>query len=387
MSSKYPHLAFKKRWSLTPLIHSLLGQCDAFIQALTNTPILPEINQQLLRVSLRKGAQATTAIEGNTLTDDEILQIEAGESIAPSKEYQARELTNIIDAFNTIFNWMFEEERTVFIDTRLVLTMHKLVGKELGEHFDAIPGKFREDARVVGRYRCPGHEDVRGLVKELVDWLPKEFGFGKGQTFQDAVIEAIVCHVYIEWIHPFGDGNGRTGRLLEFYVLCRWGFPNIASHLLSNHYNVTRSEYYRLLDKAHTDNDLTQFIEYALLGLRDGLKDTLEGVQQSQRDTTWQKHIYDVFDAAPNPNSIVSKRRRGLILQFPVGSGLTSDEIALVTPQVAADYATKSKRTLQRDLEALVKSGLLARDDNVYRARIESIGHYNARHRRIERRH
>ncbi|MFV1980769.1 MAG: Fic family protein, partial [Rhodothermia bacterium] len=386
MSSKYPHLAFKRRWSLTPLIHSLLGQCDAFVQALTNTPILPEINQQLLRVSLRKGAQATTAIEGNTLTDDEILQIEAGESIAPSKEYQARELTNIIDAFNTIFNWMLEEERTVFIDTSLILTMHKLVGKELGEHFNAIPGKFREDARVVGRYRCPRHEDVQGLVKELVDWLPREFGFGKGQTFQDAVIEAMVCHVYIEWIHPFGDGNGRTGRLLEFYVLCRWGFPNIASHLLSNHYNVTRFEYYRLLDKARTDNDLTQFIEYALLGLRDGLKGTLEGVQQSQRDTTWQKHIYDLFDAVPNPSSIVSKRRRSLILQLPVGVGLTSDQIALVTPEVAVEYATKSKRTLQRDLEALVSLGLLARDDNVYLARIESIGHYNARRRRIEQR-
>jgi len=41
-------------------------------------------------------------------------------------------------------------------------------------------------------------------------------------------------------IHPFGDSNGRTARLIEFYILLRAGLPDMVSHILSNHYNDTR---------------------------------------------------------------------------------------------------------------------------------------------------
>ncbi|NJN71060.1 MAG: hypothetical protein HC801_12855, partial [Nitrospira sp.] len=84
------------------------------------------------------------------------------------------------------------------------------------------------------------------LFDRFCEWLKKEFCFDSGsQSFEDAVIQAIVTHVYLEWIHPFGDGNGRTGRLLEFYILLRAGNPDISSHILSNFYNETRAEYYR----------------------------------------------------------------------------------------------------------------------------------------------
>src|SRR5690606_18248615 len=129
---------------------------------------------------------------------------------------------------------------------------------------------------VVGTYRCPDASDVEGLVESLCGWLLKEFRFDRGnQTFADIVIQAIVSHVYLEWIHPFSDGNGRTGRLLEFYILLRGGNPDIASHILSNHYNETRSEYYRQLDNATKKRNLAEFIEYALQGFRDGLMETL----------------------------------------------------------------------------------------------------------------
>jgi hypothetical protein len=54
------------------------------------------------------------------------------------------------------------------------------------------------------------------------------------------LIAAVVAHVYFEWIHPFGDGNGRTGRLIELKLLLEAGVPQPAAHLLSNHYNATR---------------------------------------------------------------------------------------------------------------------------------------------------
>src|SRR5664280_2507344 len=75
-----------------------LGQIQAIIKSISYTPIMPNYREQLLRISLQKGAQATTAIEGNTLSDEEISKIYKGESLPPSKEYQAIEVKNIINA-------------------------------------------------------------------------------------------------------------------------------------------------------------------------------------------------------------------------------------------------------------------------------------------------
>ena len=193
------------------------------------------------------------------------------------------------------------------------------VGKELGEHFDAIPGQLRTDDRVVGPYKCPRPDDVVPLVERLCEWLQEQFRYSSGeQGFSDAVVQAIVTHVYIEWIHPFGDGNGRTGRLLEFYILLRAGNPDIASHILSNFYNETRAEYYRQLDSANKASDLSAFIAYAVQGYRDGLRETLSTIQRSQFEIGWRNLIYDRFASHRYRKKNVFKRRRDLVLNLPL---------------------------------------------------------------------
>lgn len=73
-----------------------------------------------------------------------------------------------------------------------------------------------------------------------------------------AILKAIAAHLYLAWIHPF-DGNGRTARLMELRLLLAAGVTTPATHLLSNHYNLTRGEYYRQLDAAsRTGNPLRQ---------------------------------------------------------------------------------------------------------------------------------
>ena len=137
-----------------------------------------------------------------------------------------------------------------------------MIGRDLGENFAAIPGQLRSNDVIVGHYRCPDYNDVPALLDNLCDWMKREFAFGKSnQQFHGVLIQAIVCHVYIEWIHPFSDGNGRTGRLAEFYIMLRGGNPDIASHILSNYYNQTRQLYYRHLDEASVTGDLSEFIE------------------------------------------------------------------------------------------------------------------------------
>lgn len=357
----YPHLQFRRHWGLSPRICVALGECVGYVNALAEMPLRAVHRERLLGVALIKGAQATTAIEGNTLTDEEIEAIYEGHStVPPSREYQQIEVANVLQAMNDILQELVTAQDAERITPALLKRFHREIGKDLGEHFEAVPGQFRNAPRIVGPYRCPDSSDVPGLVDALCDWLQDEFRFYSGeQSMADAVVQAIVTHVYIEWIHPFGDGNGRTGRLVEFYVLLRAGYPDIASHILSNFYNQTRPQYYRKIDQARKENDLTCFIEYAIAGLRDGLKESLRTVQESQFETAWQRLVYDTFGEVQYRKKEVFKRRRQLLLSMPLDRELTLEELAVLTPDLARRYAARDVRALKRDIELGMDLGLL----------------------------
>lgn len=374
MKGSYPHLAFRQHWKASPKALYELGQCNAIIRAICEIPVRPEQHRKLLEVSLNKGAQATTAIEGNTLTAEEVQLVAEGKFLPPSKEYQEIEVRNVLDAMNLLLLEVTAEEKESLITPEVILRFHQVIGKDLGEHFDAIPGRFRTDQRVVGPYRCPDPDDVPELVDTLCQWLRDQFQYSRGnQAFADAVIQAIVTHVYIEWIHPFGDGNGRTGRLLEFYILLRAGNPDIASHILSNHYNLTRPEYYRQIDAAHKERDLSAFIEYAVEGFRDGLLETLGRMQESQFATAWRSFIYDRFAEHKITKTTVFKRRRELMLSFPVNQAPTLREIPVLNARIAALFAPLSQRTLKRDLDILVEMKLMISREGRYVANTSAL--------------
>lgn len=382
IARRYPHLRFSKHWELDGGALYLLGGCDAIVEAIRRSPLQPEYRKSLLQVSMIKGAQATTAIEGNTLTESEIRRVAEGESLAPSKQYQEREVRNILDAMNEMLQAVAVDGRGTLISPDLIKHLHRGVGRELGEHFDAIPGQFRTDARVVGPYRCPQPEHVEELVTRLADWLPQEFGFAADrQTFADAVVQAIVTHVYLEWIHPFGDGNGRTGRLLEFYILLRAGNPDIASHILSNFYNQTRPEYYRQLDQAGQTRDLTAFLRYAIQGYHDGLKQVMGAIAESNIEVAWRYLVHSKFAERPYRKKTVFKRRRRLALAIPPASTLLPGEIMMLTPELAREYAALTERTLLRDLEELRQMEIVTEDKGKFRLNLDLLGSHMPRHR------
>lgn len=371
LNREYSHLTFKIQWQLSRRCLIMLGQCVAYIKAINNTPIMPHYYDELMLLALRKGAQATTAIEGNTLSDEEIARLQEGEKLPPSKEYQEIEVKNILNAFNEILIETVYNNKEQLVSSELLLRFHKLVGQNLGEHFNAIPGQFRNNDVVVGTYRCPDYRDVIPLIDKYCNWLRTEFKYEDGkQLFSDIIIQSIVAHVYLEWIHPFGDGNGRTGRLIEFYILSRGGNPDITLHILSNHYNNTRPEYYRQLEKASKTNSLTDFIEYALTGFRDGLQITLEKIQASQLLNTWQKYVYDKFGDIEIGQKEVFKRRRTLGLEIPIDRKFTFKEIPELNIKLARLYSAKSDKTLERDLEELIKNKIIIFQENKYFANI-----------------
>jgi len=375
LTEKYPHIAFRKQWELSSEGYCLLGQCEAYVQAISNIPLLPEVQRKLMEVSLIKGAQATAAIEGNTLTEEEIAAIWAeGKHLSPSKSYLEQEVRNVLEAMNAVAQDVAERQAAALLTEDLICTFHRSIGKDLGKYFDAAPGRYREDSRAVGPYRCPDYQDIQALMASYCRWMREEFHFERGQSFTDTVLQAIIAHIYLEFIHPFGDGNGRTGRLIEFYILLRGGLPTIASHILSNHYNQTRSAYYHHFKQAKDARSLTSFIQYALVGFRDGLKETLESVQQQQWLITWQHYIYQQFDDA---HTQVLKRRRNLILALaPSDNGYTLEEVRRVNVDIAVEYANLGDRTLYRDVQDLVQRQLLRREGKMYWPNLEILRHF-----------
>lgn len=380
LNEKYPHIQFKRIWKLDDNTVFQLGQCDAIIRAISNTPIRPDYREHLHSVALIKGAQATTAIEGNTLTYEQIQEIQKGKKVSPSKEYLQIEVQNIINALNGILEDLVIHNKIIIINPDLIQNFHKLVGKDLGDHFKAIPGKFRNNNVTVGNYLAPDFHDVHELINQLCSWLKNEFHYEKEQSFMEAIIQAIVTHVYIAWIHPFSDGNGRTARLLEYYLILRAGVPDIASHVLSNHYNLTRSEYYRQIENATHKKELTAFINYAVQGFRDGLYETLNIIQENQLQITWRNYIYGIFDnkKATGKASLANKRRRNLILRIPFDKYLSEKDINELHPTIIRQYSELSERTLSRDIDELLSMGLLDKNKDGYRAKVEVLRKFMA---------
>jgi hypothetical protein len=182
---------------------------------------------------------------------------------------------------------------------------------------------------------------------------------------ENAIIQAIVAHVYFEWIHPFADGNGRTGRMLEFYILLRAGLPDVTAHVLANHYNNTRQEYTAHFDNARKKRNLTDFLSYAIQGFVDGLASTMEKVHEHVVSTVWREMIYEAFrNYTDYTKKTIFVRRRELALSMPLDRSFTPVELVRTSDSLTEKYMGLDKRALHADINVLAQLGLAIRDES-----------------------
>lgn len=350
-----------------------LGEAQSKCEHISGVPLLPSVAAYLHQVYLAKGVLATTAIEGNTLTEEEVKQrLEGKLKLPPSKEYLGQEVDNIVEACNQIGNRIFSEGRPVELCVSDIKNYNLLVLKNLPLEEEVVPGEIRKHDVGVARYKGAPPQDCEYLLKHLCDWLNGELDTSKGNEIAFGTLKAIIAHVYIAWIHPFSDGNGRTARLIELQILLSSGVPSAAAHLLSNHYKKTRSEYYRQLDYTHKSNgDIFPFIQYALQGYVDGLREQIEVMQYQQRRVLWEKYVHDKFKGK---NSKTDMRKKQLILDLSSKSEIIPlSEVRHVSPIIAEFYATKTDKALKRDINALKEMDLIEKSAKGIRAKQEVI--------------
>lgn len=372
--SSHPWLKFHLDLSYLPSrVWMMLGEAQSKIEHIAGVPLRPDVADELHRVYLAKGAHATTAIEGNTLSEEDVRrQIDGELKLPPSKEYLAREIKNITNAFGAIFTECMEEAKPLSPD--VICKYHEMVfeGLSADGDEDVVPGRLRTHNVMVADYRGAPPQDCNLLLEKLCDWLnSSEFQGTKENRVAFAILRAIVAHVYIAWIHPFGDGNGRTARLIEFQILSNAGVPTPAAHLLSNFYNDTRTEYYRQLAYASkSGGDINVFVEYAVRGLIDGLREQLARIREQQWLIAWRDHVFRAFDGKKNATD---ERRRRLALALPNDRPVEFLQAGTLTPEIAQDYRGKSDMTIRRDLSYLVDLELAIKVPGGYRSNRDRI--------------
>lgn len=343
----------------SPKLWLALGEAQSKCAHVAGTPLAPELAQELFRVYMAKGIAATTAIEGNTLSEQQVRERIAGRRDLPaSLAYQGDEIDNVVEAINQIGERVLETgERD--ISPAELKAYNRLVLRGVPHEDGGVPGEVPRFNVTVGRYLAPPREDCDYLLEKLCAWLNGDtFKAPHGQEIVYAILRAVVAHLYFAWIHPFADGNGRTARLLEFKVLLSAGVSAASAHLLSNHYNQTRDRYYRELDAASRNGgDILPFVQYAVDGFVEGLREQIDRIRTSQWRDTWINHVHAAFR---DRRDKAGRRQRDLALDLAERRDpVPRNAILEISPRVAAAYAGVSQRTLTRDLAQLFEMELI----------------------------
>jgi Fic family protein len=230
----------------------------------------PKVFFQLKHIFHTLESIGSARIEGNNTTIAEYIETKLSDIkvVSPS----IREIQNIEKAMAFI-----EENVSDYPINRLFLSeMHKKIVDGLqpppdGEG-DATPGDYRKINLRINKstHKPPEWFAVEDYMNELLEFVNKD-----DSPKYDLLKTAIAHHRFV-WIHPFGNGNGRTVRLFTYAMLVKAGF-NVNDGRIINPTAVfcsNRNDYYNFLSEADkgTDEGLTAWIEYVLKGLKDEIE-------------------------------------------------------------------------------------------------------------------
>ncbi len=196
----------------------------------------------------------SNAIEGNTLTLKETYWvIQEGITVKGKSLKDHLEARNHKEALKFLYE-VIEHGNNFTFSEHLVKELHSLIIQNIDK---SIAGKYRDvDVFIAGTDHVPPNAlDVPAQMSELINWA--QINYNKMFNVEFA---AIFHHKFVH-IHPFQDGNGRTGRLLMNVFLMQYGFP------LAIIQKNDRQKYYRVLQMADRGNykPLVLFIAQAVL--------------------------------------------------------------------------------------------------------------------------
>lgn len=194
--------------------------------------IPPSVQKEMLIDLSIEFTYNTNAIEGSTITLEETEEL-IKHKMAPHKDI--RDIKETLNHSEMFFKIIKNPQP---IESETILKWHKELFNETKPD---MAGRYRDYLVRVGPYLAPDWQDVKRLMNELLQWLSSNSGS------MHPVELAARAHYKFEKIHPFGDGNGRTGRLIIANILQKAGYPPFVIEY------KRRMSYYKALSKKEED--------------------------------------------------------------------------------------------------------------------------------------
>jgi Fic family protein len=251
------------KYRLTPKIVELLQSIEASREVIDSITIPPEIESNIRRQSILKSSLFSARIEGNDLTLADLAN-------TPSDKQKKVEVYNINKAINHL-----RSQSKLDISLNQIIEIHKIVLDGLSSN----AGKVRKESSAIFNsagiavYMPP----PAGLISSHLIRLVKYIN-AKSEKF--IPIKASLAHFNFEKIHPFLDGNGRTGRVLVQKIMFNYGYGMKGLLSLEEYLDNHRSEYYRALEEP--EKDCTDYLIFMLQAISETAKNAKETVLQKQ---------------------------------------------------------------------------------------------------------
>ena len=241
-----------------------LAELKGFANSISNQHIL--INA----ITINE-AKDSSAIENIVTTHDSIYKVltESG-----FKESAAKE---VVDYRSAIWRGYEIIKEKGFISTNILVELQSMI-EPMNYGIRKTPGTNLVNS-VTGEiiYTPPQIEsEIRDLLKNLENYI------NNFEDETDPLIKMAMIHYQFESIHPFYDGNGRTGRILNVLYLVLSGLLDSPILYLSNYINKNKSDYYRLFNEFREKNNYEDWIIYILKGIQETSKNTIDLIKMIQ---------------------------------------------------------------------------------------------------------
>lgn len=235
-------------------IERLVGRAEG-IQGPTPQPLLRKRNRV-------RTIQGSVAIEGNTLSEEQVTALLDGTRVIGSRR-EILEVTNANEAYERVERFRATSEKDL-------LTAHRLLMKGLldraGRYRTGEVGVLR--GKRIAHMAPPAHL-VAGQTRALLRWLK--------DPSTSALVRSCVAHYELLFIHPFVDGNGRLARLWQA-VLLREASSVFQFVPVESVIRERKAKYYAALSRSDRKGNSTGFVEFALEALRDAVAATFDAL-------------------------------------------------------------------------------------------------------------
>jgi Fic family protein len=257
-----------------PAAHAALAELKGLASTIPNQKIL--LNTLVIRE-----ARDSSAVENIITSHDELYKAQL--DLRGFHSLSAKEVQNYVRALNIGFD---------FVKTHGMLTNNAI--KQIQQALEQNDAGFRKQPGTVLKNEITGavvyippqdHQDIQDLMDNLESYIND-----RESDDIDPLVKMAIIHHQFESIHPFYDGNGRTGRIINILFLILQGLQDLPILYLSRFIIRNKHEYYQLLQSARKENQWDEWLIYMIRGVEETARDTIAMIQDIRALMLEYKH-------------------------------------------------------------------------------------------------